>query len=158
MIKLRVKAICYAAGVRESDAEDVLQGVLLKVHKATFLPRPQEDKIRSFASARALTAWAGVVARNLLLEMAAESKRRKVTSDTDPAAVAETSRTDPDLEPLTTYLELLRDPVEREAMRLRFEGDGLTLEQIALRLGRSQAFVHGVLHAAIKKLRRSFGE
>ena len=154
----RVRAVCRPFGVQASDADDLTQCVLYKVHRATFLPRPGEDRLRNFNSVEELAAWAGVVARNLLAERSEAVERQKVDPGVNPEAVAGSSVSDPDLEPLAQYLELLTDPVEREVLRLRFEGDGLTLEAIAARLGRSLANVHKVLHAAIKKLRRSFGE
>ncbi len=157
-VERRVRAICRPFGVQASDADDLTQRVLCKVHRATFLPRPGEDRLRDFDSVGELVAWAGVVARNMLIEKAGAVERQRVAPGVDPDAVAGSSGTDPDLEPLAQYLQLLRDPVEREVLRLRFEGDGLTLEAIAARLGRSLAYVHKVLHSAIKKLRRSFGE
>jgi RNA polymerase sigma factor (sigma-70 family) len=157
-IARRVKAFCAAAGVQAWDADDVLQLVLIRVHRATFLPRPGEERIRPFASIDKLAAWARAVARSVLAEMREKAERRRLSQEVDPTGLAATNTKDPDLEPLSEYLGLLTDPVEREVVRLYFE-EALTQEQIAERLGRwkSKSKVNGVLHSAINKLRRRFG-
>lgn len=155
-IRRRVKALCAAVGVQASDADDVLQLVLIRVHRATFVPRPGEERIRSFNSVGELAAWARKVARSTLSDLRDKAERRRVSQEVDPVGIAATNTKDPDLEPLSKYLELLTSQVEREVVRLRFE-EALTQEQIAERLGRSKSYVHDMLHSAINKLRRGFG-
>lgn len=155
-IERQVKAVCASFGVRGADADDVFQETLVRVHRATFLPRPGEQQVRSFDSAAELAGWSRAVARTVLLRNREAAQRQRVSSGADPA-VAAAKPTDPDLETLPTYLKLLTNPVERQVAELRFEAE-LTYEQIAERMGwRSVSRVHAVLHSALEKLRPEVG-
>ena len=142
-------------GIRPDQVDDVVQEVLLTVHRA----RHTYDPARSFS------AWIIVIAQRRaidLLRQSGRNERREVHSPVEYERFAEES-VDPDRalsqdqesSALRTALESL-PPGQRqaiEALSLR----QLSLEEAAAETGRSKGALKVNMHRALKSLRQRYG-
>ena len=149
-VKPRVRDVCRGFHLDDDETEDVFQVVTIKIWST-------KDN-QYFENLRALRAWAGKVARRIILKKFRPPPRRTRIEYWDPAllpAAVENNTTSSDL---AEYLKLVPDALQRETLRLRF-CEGLSFREIAkalhLSVGKAYALVVAGLEALVQKLRRT---
>jgi RNA polymerase sigma factor (sigma-70 family) len=134
-------------GLPESDAEDMLQTLLMRVViEATA-------RKRHFDSIPLLCGWVRRVLVSLLTKHIKRQSKEKVTAGVDVATLPGGADGPTDTEDIAVYIALLEDTREQEVLTLRYV-EGMTLEAIGERLGFSTAQAHKLRDRALEKLRR----
>lgn len=135
------------------DAEDVLQETFLRAFRSIEEFRWQGEK--------SFERWLSGIATNFILHSARRHGLRKhlrIALDPEAKGVSPSrhQRREERLARLITSVDELK-PEYRQVVRLsRLEG--LKIEEIAARLGRSTSSVRNLLFRAMKQLRESFGD
>ncbi len=151
-----VKRVVRRSGVRPDNVEDVVQEVLLTIHRAR----------QTFDPSRSFTAWLSAIAQRRAIDSLRHQGRkdRRETSDplfyeaypdqdTTPEGAWEEERRNQELKEAVADLS----PVQREAV------ESLAIRQLSLGeasvvTGRSKGALKVNLHRALKALRARFDE
>lgn len=149
-VQRRVRSLCAGFGLTDADAEDIYQVASLRIWLATHKPKPKTEEIRDFPTKKRLVGWAGKVASNVLIKRWRAGSRLQRADAVDPTDLPARDAHDGGLE---EYLGFFDDPVEREAVRLRFE-EGCTYTEISERIGKSLGTSHTLVEGSLRKLRR----
>ena len=143
----RLRAFIAARVGNQSDAEDILQDVFLRVY----------SHLDALADEQRLMTWVYQIARNAIVD---HHRRRRPTAPLPEAIAAPEAPPDdliPELLPgLATMLGRL-SPEDREALLLT-EVEGLSQREVAARLGLSLSGAKSRVQRARKKLRHAFVE
>jgi RNA polymerase sigma factor (sigma-70 family) len=142
-----VLSVCRRRGLPESDADDMLQVVLLRL-----MIEATADK-RHFASIRLLCGWFRQFLASQLSKREQALSRQKVTRGVDVGTLPDATNQPTEVESMSAYLALLDDPRHHEVISLYYD-ESLTFQQIADRLGCSQSQVQKLHKAALEQLRR----
>jgi len=143
-----------ARSVRDRSAqEDVVQNVLISLHRARHTYRPE----------RPFTAWFHAIVRNALIDwIRAETRRarREVSLEADPAFEPATQPEDPRGEPLSPEMAqaLAALPATQRAAVELIHVEGLSVDAAAALVGVSPSALKVRAHRGYKALRALLGE
>jgi len=133
---------CDQLGVAKSEAEDIVQEVLLAVH----LKRETWDPFRPIGP------WISTMVRNKLIDSLRRRGRHIVVPIEDVVAILETDDrvTSSDRIDISSVLSTLEDPQRTIVQRISL--DGSSVREIAQQLKMSEVAVRVSLHRALKAL------
>lgn len=144
-------SVCRRRGLPDSDVDDMLQVVLLR------LMIEAGARKRQFDSIPLLCGWFRKFLASQLGEREKAQTRGKVTKGVDVSTLPDATDRPTDVDDMSAYLALLDDPRHRDVLSLYYD-KSLTFKQIADQLGCSQSQVHKLHHAAIELLRRRLAQ
>lgn len=144
------------ARLREKlDPEDVLQETLVRAYQS--LARFESQSEDSFLS------WLVAIAENLILDAAKRQRtRRELELELEPEPAADgvspsrEARRDERFDRLKKSIAGLSPDYQKVLLLSR--NDGLKIQEIAERMGRSESAVKNLLFRAMKELKQSFGD
>jgi RNA polymerase sigma factor (sigma-70 family) len=146
----RVRAVCARYTLDAAAVDEVYMAVCERIMLATLFPKKGETKIRHFATATLLAAWAAKVARSEALKIL--RARNEARSVEDSSLASEEGQDSTEWE-LSEYLNLLISKQQQRVIWLRFVEDR-TLREIATEVGVSAAQVLTIIDRALETLRR----
>jgi RNA polymerase sigma-70 factor (ECF subfamily) len=138
-------------GVRESDLEDVLQEVLMVVHRRAASFDPRRSKVTTWLFGICLRVARGHTRR-------AYFRREKLDGQALDGTHERTPETDLEQRELQRRLQRVLDgmSLEKRATFVLFELEGLPCEQIAELMGVPLGTVHSRIHAARAHFKAAF--
>lgn len=140
-------SVCRRRGLPDSDVDDMLQVVLLR------LMIEASARKRQFDSIPLLCGWFRRFLLTQLRRRETVQSREKVAKGLDVSKLPDATDQPTDVESMAAYLALLDDPRHREVLSLYYD-ESLTFKQIADQLGCSESQAHKLHHAALELLRR----
>ena len=144
-VRERARHVCRQHGLDGHDADDVFQEVSVKLWLAAQSDSPH------FASLDKVAAWAWAVALSIVLKEFRKPSRRRRIPIADLGELPGPEEGEGPGLPLTAYLAMITDALEREAMRLR--ADGARYREIAARLDVSVPTAFRLVRSARNTLR-----
>lgn len=146
-IRAVARARCRIVNLPESEAEDIVQEVLLAIHlkRATWDP------------ALPLTPWVGAITRNKLIDVLRRRGRAAAIPIEDVIETLATEDTTPSFaaQDVAVMLGALK-PRQRDIVQA-ISLDGASIQATATRLNMSQVAVRVSLHRALKSLGALYG-